>query len=89
MLPNEPGLWAYAAAWEFEHNLDAGAARALMQAGLRNCPSSEDLWVDYVRLELAYAHKLYARRKVMGIDGTGVSACVVIDPVSVSFMTQP
>ena len=28
-------LWTYAAAWEFEHNLNAAAARALMQRGLR------------------------------------------------------
>ena len=30
-------LWTYAAAWEFEHNLNAAAARALMQRGLRMC----------------------------------------------------
>lgn len=30
-------LWTYAAAWEFEHNLNAVAARALMQRGLRMC----------------------------------------------------
>lgn len=30
-------LWTYAAAWEFESNLNAAAARALMQRGLRMC----------------------------------------------------
>ena len=38
--PTAAGLWSYAAAWEFEHNANATAARALMQRGLRMCPRS-------------------------------------------------
>ena len=38
--PTVAGLWSYAAAWEFEHNANAAAARALMQRGLRMCPRS-------------------------------------------------
>ena len=38
--PTAAGLWSYAAAWEFEHNANAAAARALMQRGLRMCPRS-------------------------------------------------
>lgn len=74
LLPNEAGLWAYVAAWNYQHQLDPESARALLQAGLRNCPSSEDLWLDYVRFELSYAHKLLARREVRGIPLPGTSA---------------
>lgn len=49
--PNKPGLWSYAAAWEFEHNGNPAAARALMQRGLRMNRSSRTLWVEYFRRE--------------------------------------
>ena len=65
---SEPGLWSYAAAWEFEHNGNAAAARMLMQRGLRMRPDSQQLWLEYFKLELHYAQKLVARRKVLGID---------------------
>lgn len=64
--PKVPGLWIYAAAWEFDHNLNARAARALMQNGLKACPESEDLWVEYLRMELTYLHKLKARKVALG-----------------------
>ncbi|KAA8515521.1 hypothetical protein F0562_018868 [Nyssa sinensis] len=67
--PKVPGVWIYAAAWEFDHNLNAAAARALMQSGLRACPTSEDLWVEYLRMELTYLNKLKARRVALGEDG--------------------
>ncbi|RVX07994.1 U3 small nucleolar RNA-associated protein 6-like [Vitis vinifera] len=63
-----PGVWIYAAAWEFDHNLNATAARALMQSGLRVCPTSEDLWVEYLRMELTYLNKLKARKVALGED---------------------
>ncbi len=66
--PAVPGLWSYAAAWELEHNRNVAAARALMQRGLRMCKADTQLWVEYFRLELLYAHTLRARRKVLGID---------------------
>lgn len=66
--PTAPALWTYAAAWEFEHNLDAGAARALMQRGLRMCGGAVPaLWHEYFRLELLYALRLRERRRVLGI----------------------
>jgi U3 small nucleolar RNA-associated protein 6 len=63
-------LWAYAAAWEFEHNANAAAARALMQRGLRMCRGrdAEGLWHEYFKLELLYALRLRQRRRVLGID---------------------
>lgn len=64
--PKVPGLWIYAAAWEFDHNLNVAAARALMQSGLRACPDSEDLWVEYLRMELTYLNKLRARKVALG-----------------------
>ncbi|KAJ0983039.1 hypothetical protein J5N97_011294 [Dioscorea zingiberensis] len=60
--PKGPGLWIYAAAWEFDQNLNVTAARALMQSGLRTCPKSEDLWMEYLRMELTYLNKLKARK---------------------------
>ncbi len=66
--PTVAGLWSYAAAWELEHNRSPAAARALMQRGLRLCKADAQLWVDYFRLELLYAHTLRTRRKVLGVD---------------------
>ncbi|KAL3820725.1 hypothetical protein ACJIZ3_006630 [Penstemon smallii] len=66
--PKVPGVWIYAAAWEFDSNLNVAAARALMQNGLRACPNSEDLWVEYLRMELTYLNKLKARKVALGED---------------------
>ncbi|XVF26061.1 hypothetical protein REPUB_Repub13aG0267500 [Reevesia pubescens] len=66
--PKVPGVWIYAAAWEFDHNLNVAAARALMQSGLRMCPDSEDLWIEYLRMELTYLNKLKARKVALGED---------------------
>ena len=66
--PTAAGLWSYAAAWEFEHNRNAAAARSLMQRGLRVCRGSQQLWVEYFRMELVYAQKLRLRRKILGIE---------------------
>ncbi|CAL5077459.1 unnamed protein product [Urochloa decumbens] len=66
--PKVPGLWIYAAAWEFDQNLNVAAARALMQSGLRTCPESEDMWIEYLRMELTYLNKLKARKVALGED---------------------
>lgn len=66
--PAASGLWSYAAAWEFEHNSNAAAARTLMQRGLRMCKTSHQLWLEYFRMELMYAHKLRTRRRILGLD---------------------
>lgn len=66
--PKVPGVWIYAAAWEFDHNLNVAAARALMQEGLRVLPNSGDLWVEYLRMELTYINKLMARKVALGED---------------------
>ncbi|XP_078428629.1 U3 small nucleolar RNA-associated-like protein [Wolffia australiana] len=64
--PKVPGLWIYAAAWEFDQQLNVSAARALMQRGLRECPNSEELWIEYLRMELTYLNKLKARKIALG-----------------------
>lgn len=66
--PTCAALWTYAAAWEFEHNLNATAARALMQRGLRMCKDNPALWHEYFRMELLYAARLAARREVLGLS---------------------
>ncbi|GAB2231588.1 hypothetical protein Drorol1_Dr00010597 [Drosera rotundifolia] len=66
--PKVPELWIYAAAWEFDHNLNAEAARVIMQSALRACPGSEDLWVEYLRMELTYLNKLKTRKVILGED---------------------
>lgn len=71
--PNVPGLWIYAAAWEFDQNLNVAAARAHMQRALRACPKSEDLWVEYLRMELTYINKLKARKVALGEDNGTLS----------------
>ncbi|PWA65497.1 hypothetical protein CTI12_AA332780 [Artemisia annua] len=72
--PKVPGIWIYAASWQFDHNLNAAAARALMQCGIRYCRTSEALWVEYLRMELTYLNKLSVRRAALGEDvGTLVS----------------
>ncbi len=39
-----------------------------MQRGLRMCKTSQQLWLEYFRMELMYAHKLRTRRRILGID---------------------
>ncbi|GAQ85721.1 U3 small nucleolar RNA-associated protein 6 [Klebsormidium nitens] len=67
--PARPALWIYAAAWEFEANQNAAAARSLMQRGLRMCPKSGQLWLEYLKMELTYAQRLKTRREILGLGG--------------------
>jgi U3 small nucleolar RNA-associated protein 6 len=66
--PKVAGVWIYAASWEFDRNLNVTAARALMLNGLRVCSNSEDLWVEYLRMELTFLNKLKARKVALGED---------------------
>ncbi|KAL5100914.1 hypothetical protein RYX36_005241 [Vicia faba] len=40
----------------------------IMKEGLIFCPTSEDLWVEYLRMELTYLNKLKARKFALGED---------------------
>lgn len=53
--PMEPGLWMFAASWEFEARGDVPAARSLMQQGLRMCKQSPQLWLEYFNMVGALA----------------------------------
>lgn len=53
--------------------MNVAAARALMQNGLRSCPNSEDLWVEYLRMELTYLNKLKARKIALGEEKESVA----------------
>jgi U3 small nucleolar RNA-associated protein 6 len=66
--PTCSALWVQAAAWEFDHNANAAAARALMQRGLRICKNSPELWHEYFRMELLYCLRLRERRVVLGLE---------------------
>ena len=81
--PTVPSLWTYAAAWEFEHNGNAIAARALMQRGLRMCKEAPAMWHEYFRMELLYAARLVARRQVLGLTiGNGTEEGAETDDAS-------
>ncbi|KAK9762196.1 U3 snoRNP protein [Basidiobolus ranarum] len=71
--PAKPSLWILAASWEFEDNLNTNGARILLQRGLRLNPESQDLWLEYFRLELVYMAKIRERRRILGILKDGKS----------------
>ena len=66
--PTKPGLWIYASQHHIAVEADFVAARNCMQAGMRFCPRSAELWLEYARLETAYLAKLVGRRKLMGLE---------------------
>lgn len=68
LFPNSAAAWTYAAAWELEHNNNATSARSLMQTGIRMCKNDPSLWVEYFRMELLYAARLTARRRILGVE---------------------
>lgn len=66
--PTKPELWIYAANYTMEEKGDMLEARSYMQRGLRFCERSNDLWLEYARLELLYVAKILARRRILGLD---------------------
>lgn len=58
-------LWIGAASWEFSHNNNMTAARALLQRGIRFNKTSTELYFQYLRLELLYMLKLRERRALL------------------------
>ncbi|KAJ7967933.1 U3 small nucleolar RNA-associated protein 6-like protein [Quillaja saponaria] len=78
--PKVPRFWIYAANWEFGHNLNIEAARVFMYFGLRFCPTSEDLWIAYLRMELTYLNKLKAPKVAPGKnEGTLIRCRIITD----------
>lgn len=67
--PDKPSLWIMAAKWEFEENKNIPNSRSLLQRGLRVNSSSQQLWLEYFRMELLHVEKIHNRRKVLGMSG--------------------
>ena len=56
--PLQHTFWSLAAWWEFDQNANVSAARTLFLRGLRLNNLSRDLWLDYLRFELAYIARI-------------------------------
>ncbi|KAJ7340514.1 U3 snoRNP protein [Desmophyllum pertusum] len=67
---NKPNLWIMAAKWEFEENKNIPNSRSLLQRGLRVNSSSQQLWLEYFRMELLHVEKICNRRKILGLNAT-------------------
>jgi U3 small nucleolar RNA-associated protein 6 len=65
--PRTPALYVIAAAHELAHG-GMGAARVLLQRGLRLNAGSADMWREYVRLELGFVEAVRRRWDVLGIS---------------------
>jgi U3 small nucleolar RNA-associated protein 6 len=66
--PTKPELWIVAANYFMESQADITNARSYMQRGLRFCKSSEQLWLEYAKLETIYVGKIAGRRRILGLD---------------------
>lgn len=65
--PRTPSLYVLAASHELAHG-GMGAARVLLQRGLRLNADCVDMWREYVRLELNFVEALRRRWDVLGIS---------------------
>lgn len=68
MFPTTAEVWIWAGRWEMDGQGDVGAMRGWMQRGLRFCPASRDLWVEYARMEMLFVAKIVARGRILGLD---------------------
>ncbi|KAF1966767.1 hepatocellular carcinoma-associated antigen 66 [Bimuria novae-zelandiae CBS 107.79] len=66
--PTKSDLWIYAANYFMDSQADITDARSYMQRGLRFCKNSEQLWIEYAKLETIYIGKIAGRRKILGLD---------------------
>jgi U3 small nucleolar RNA-associated protein 6 len=66
--PSNADLWVYAAKYALDEHADMTQARGYFQRGLRFCKSQRNIWVQYGRLECIYIAKLFARRRILGLD---------------------
>ncbi|KAI0250182.1 U3 small nucleolar RNA-associated protein 6-domain-containing protein [Lactifluus subvellereus] len=64
--PRTPALYVLAAAHELAHS-GMGAARVLLQRGLRLNAGAAEMWREYVRLELGFVEAVRRRWDVLGI----------------------
>jgi U3 small nucleolar RNA-associated protein 6 len=66
--PTKPEIWVHAAHYFMDTQADITNARSYMQRGLRFCKNSEDLWLEYAKLETIYVGKIAGRRRILGLD---------------------
>lgn len=66
--PTKPDIWILAANYFMETQADITNARSYMQRGLRFCKNSENMWIEYAKLETIYIGKIAGRRKILGLD---------------------
>ncbi|KAM5466128.1 U3 snoRNP protein [Microsporum ferrugineum] len=66
--PREVDLWIYAAQHSLQDHGDITQARGYMQRGLRFCKSSQELWLQYAKLEMIYIARISARQRILGLD---------------------
>ena len=62
------GLWIAAASHEFFAQASVANARILLQRGIRVNPSSPELWLQYLSLELHHVQKLKGRREILQLQ---------------------
>ncbi|KAL7747212.1 U3 snoRNP protein [Sorochytrium milnesiophthora] len=60
--PRDPTFWVMAARWEMHHNANLDTARKLFQRALSLNPDSEELYVQFFRMEVRYTRRLIRRR---------------------------
>ena len=65
--PTRPELWIYAANYALDIQGDINEARSYMQRGLRFCKNSENMWLQYAKLEMIYISKMSAKCQVLGL----------------------
>ena len=66
--PTKADIWIYAGRQAFDEEADLTKARSYMQRGLRFCRDRKELWIEFIRIEMAYLAKLEGRRQVLGIE---------------------
>ena len=66
--PTKAEMWIYAANYAMDERGDMTEARSYMQRGLRFCETEEKLWIEYARLEMIWVARIWARRRILGVD---------------------
>lgn len=67
--PMKTELWIYSAKYELEERGDIIKARSYMQRGLRFCKNSQNLWLEYAKLEMIYFTNFVRQERVLRTKG--------------------
>lgn len=76
--PRAPALYVLAAQHELRH-LAPGAARALLQRGIRMCGDRVEMWREYVRMEIGFVEAMRRRWGMLGIAPGDKSEIMDVD----------